>query len=45
MIEKGAAVLRQRREVPFNKPNDFAISTPDQLISQFRRSPAASPAP
>jgi putative ABC transport system permease protein len=36
MIEEGTAVLRARRKVPFNKPNDFAIVTPDQLISQFK---------
>jgi putative ABC transport system permease protein len=36
VIEKSVAVLRMRRKVPFNKPNDFAIVTPDQLISQFR---------
>jgi putative ABC transport system permease protein len=36
LIEDGTAVLRARRRVPFNKPNNFAISTPDQLISQFR---------
>jgi putative ABC transport system permease protein len=36
VVEKTVAVLRARRKVPFNKPNDFAIATPDQLISQFR---------
>ena len=36
LIEKGTAVLRQRRRVPFNKPNDFEIDTPEQLIGQFR---------
>jgi putative ABC transport system permease protein len=36
MIEEGTAILRLRRRVPFNKPNNFAISTPDQLIGQFR---------
>jgi putative ABC transport system permease protein len=30
------SVLRQRRKVPFNKPNDFTVQTPDQLISQFK---------
>jgi putative ABC transport system permease protein len=29
-------VLRSRRRIPFNKPNDFEIDTPDQLIGQFR---------
>jgi putative ABC transport system permease protein len=36
VVEKTVAVLRARRKVPFNKPNDFAVVTPDQLISQFR---------
>ena len=36
VIEKTVAVMRARRKVPFNKPNDFAVVTPDQLISQFR---------
>jgi len=36
VIEKAVAVMRARRKVPFNKPNDFALVTPDQLISQFR---------
>lgn len=36
VIEKSVAVLRTRRKVPFNKPNDFAVITPDQMISQFR---------
>src|SRR5206468_10900523 len=35
-IEGGVAALRARRRVPFDKPNDFALVTPDQLISQFR---------
>jgi putative ABC transport system permease protein len=36
VIEKAVAALRVRRKVPFDKPNDFAVVTPDQLISQFR---------
>jgi putative ABC transport system permease protein len=36
VIEKATAILRARRRVPFNKPNDFEIDTPDQLIGQFR---------
>jgi putative ABC transport system permease protein len=36
VIEKGTAVLRARRRVPFDKPNDFEVTTPDQLIGQFR---------
>jgi len=34
--EKAQTVLRVRRRVPFNKKDDFATVTPDQLISQFR---------
>jgi putative ABC transport system permease protein len=37
VVDKCVSVLRQRRKVPFNKPNDFAVSTPDQLISQFKQ--------
>ena len=36
VIEKAAEVLRQRHRLPFNRPNDFEINTPDQLIGQFR---------
>jgi putative ABC transport system permease protein len=36
IIEKGTALLRARRHVPFNKPNDFAIFTPDKLIESFQ---------
>ena len=36
VIEKSVALLRARRKVPFDKPNDFATVTPDQLISQFK---------
>ncbi|HET7711706.1 MAG TPA: ABC transporter permease [Thermoanaerobaculia bacterium] len=36
IIEEGTAVLRARRKVPFNKPNDFGILTPDKLIGNFR---------
>jgi putative ABC transport system permease protein len=36
VIEKAIAVLRVRRRVPFDKPNDFEINTPDELIGQFR---------
>jgi putative ABC transport system permease protein len=36
VIEKGRAVLRTRRHVPFNKPDDFAIYTPDKLIESFQ---------
>jgi putative ABC transport system permease protein len=36
ITEKGRAVLRARRGVPFNKPDDFAIFTPDKLIESFQ---------
>ena len=36
VIEEGTAVLRARRKVPFNKPNDFGLMTPDKLIGNFR---------
>ncbi|MGH9317583.1 MAG: ABC transporter permease [Thermoanaerobaculia bacterium] len=36
VIEKATAVLRVRHRIPFNKPNDFEVDTPDQLIGQFR---------
>jgi putative ABC transport system permease protein len=36
IVEEGTAVLRARRNVPFNKPNDFGIMTPDKLIGNFR---------
>ena len=35
-IEEGTAVLRARRKVPFNKPNDFGLLTADKLIGNFR---------
>lgn len=36
ILEEGTAVLRVRRKVPFNKPNDFGVMTPDKLIGNFR---------
>src|SRR5207244_3358613 len=36
VIEKATEVLRGRRRIRFNKPNDFEVNTPDQLIGQFR---------
>lgn len=36
ITEEGIAVLRARRNVPFNKPNDFGIMTPDKLIGNFQ---------
>src|SRR5438874_8872957 len=36
ITEEGIAVLRARRRVPFNKPNDFGIVSPDKLIGNFK---------
>jgi putative ABC transport system permease protein len=36
VIEKATEVLRLRRRIRFDRPNDFEINTPDQLIGQFR---------
>ena len=36
IIEEGTTVLRARRKVPFNKPNDFGIMTPVKLIGNFK---------
>jgi putative ABC transport system permease protein len=36
ILEEGIAVLRARRGVPFNKPNDFGILTPDRMIRNFQ---------
>lgn len=36
ILDEGTAVLRARRKVPFNKPNDFGVLTPDKLIGNFR---------
>jgi putative ABC transport system permease protein len=36
ITDEGIAVLRARRKVPFNKPNDFGILTPDKLIGNFQ---------
>ena len=35
-IDEMRSVLRQERRVPFNKPDNFDISTADQLVDQFR---------
>ena len=37
ITEEGIAVLRARRGVPFNEPNDFGIMTPDKLIGNFKQ--------
>ncbi len=36
IIEKARAILRTRRHVPFNKPDDFGIVTPDKMIESFQ---------
>lgn len=36
-LEEGREVLRRRRHVPPNAPDDFAIVTPDAFISTFRQ--------
>jgi putative ABC transport system permease protein len=35
-VDQVTDVLRVRRQVAFNKPNDFGISTAESIISQFR---------
>ncbi len=34
-IEEGANILRARRKVPFNEPNDFAIFTAEKMIKEM----------
>jgi putative ABC transport system permease protein len=34
-VEEGTTILRARRKVPFNKPNDFAIFTAEKMIQQM----------
>jgi putative ABC transport system permease protein len=36
VIEEGTAVLRARRKVPFNAPNDFAIFTAEKMLAQMQ---------
>ncbi len=36
MIEKARMVLRTRRHVAFDKPDDFGIVTPDKMIESFQ---------
>ncbi len=36
VIEKGRALLRMRRHVPFNADDDFYILTPDKMIDSFK---------
>jgi putative ABC transport system permease protein len=35
-IDELTAVLRQRRHVAFSAPDNFSVSTPDQIVAQFR---------
>ena len=35
VVEEGTAVLRARRKVPFDTPNDFAIFTAEKMIAQM----------
>ncbi len=34
-IEEGTNILRARRKVPFNEPNDFAIFTAEKMIKEM----------
>jgi putative ABC transport system permease protein len=36
VIDKARAILRMRRHVAFNKPDDFGIVTPDKMIESFQ---------
>ncbi len=36
LIDKARAILRMRRHVAFNKPDDFGIVTPDKMIESFQ---------
>ena len=36
VIEEGTTVLRARRKVPFNAPNDFAIFTAEKMLAQMQ---------
>jgi len=36
-IDELRVVLRQERHVPFNKPDNFFVSTPEQMVDQFRQ--------
>ncbi|MEO8584909.1 MAG: ABC transporter permease [Acidobacteriota bacterium] len=36
VIEEGTVVLRARRKVPFNAPNDFAIFTAEKMLAQMQ---------
>ncbi len=36
VVEEGTNVLRARRKVPFDKPNDFAIFTAEKMINDMK---------
>jgi putative ABC transport system permease protein len=36
-VDEVRSVLRIERRVPYNKPDNFAISTPDQVVEDFRK--------
>ncbi|MGE5236326.1 MAG: ABC transporter permease [Acidobacteriota bacterium] len=36
-IEQGTAILRERRGLRFNQPNNFGVRTPDRAIRTFRQ--------
>jgi putative ABC transport system permease protein len=35
-VDEITVVLRQQRHVPFNAPDNFSVSTADQMVEQFR---------
>ncbi len=41
-LDEVRAILRIDRRVPYNKPDDFALSTADQMVSDFRQITAAT---
>jgi putative ABC transport system permease protein len=41
LVEEGTTILRLRRKVPYNKPNDFAVWTSEKLIQQMTSVTAA----
>ena len=41
LVEEGTNVLRIRRKIPFNAPNDFAVWTSEKLIEQMQSVSAA----
>ena len=36
VVEEGTTLLRARRKVPFNAPNDFAIFTAEKMLAQMQ---------